>query len=256
VSGAQAPLAEGRAIPEGSRLVTPADGRATLAFSTGTSVTLGEGTDLTVGGEGQKRILRLASGRVDLHVAKLTGAARFLVDTADAEVEVRGTLFRVSLASSDPACGGGTTTRVSVTEGVVVVRRDGVESRVGAGEDWPAGCTQRPVNLPGAGGPAGAPPATSPMASANSTLPEQNRAYEKALAAKNHGETRAAIAAFDAFLSKYPAGQLAEGAEIERMRLLRSAGSGRAVSAAHQYLASYPNGYARDEAEAILAGAR
>jgi hypothetical protein len=40
------------------------------------------------------------------------------------------------------------------------------------------------------------------------------------------------------------------------MRLLRSAQSPRALGAARQYLARYPNGFAHAEAEAILAGPR
>ena len=45
VSGAQAPLDDGRLLGAGSRVVTPANGRAMLSFSTGSSVLLREGTD-------------------------------------------------------------------------------------------------------------------------------------------------------------------------------------------------------------------
>jgi hypothetical protein len=254
VSGAEAPLAAGRTIPEGSRLVTPADGRATLAFSTGTSVTLGEGTELTVGGEGQKQRLELGAGWVDLHVAKLAPNARFIVDTSDSEVEVRGTRFRVSVAHPDPACGGGTATRVAVTEGVVVVRHDGAEVRVAAGEEWPQGCAKAAAGSPGA---SGAAPATGVAAGHTYTpspLPEQNRLYTKAIAAKNRGDARGAVALFDQYLAKYPDGQNAEDAAVERMHLLRTTAPARAVTAAHQYLGAHPNGWAREEAEAIVAG--
>ena len=253
VSGAEGPLAEGRTIPEGSRLVTPANGRATLAFSTGTSVTLGEGTELTVGGEGAKQLLRLGAGWVDLHVAKLGPNARFVVDTSDTEVEVRGTRFRVSIAHSEPACGNGTPTRVAVTEGVVVVRHDGVEARVAAGEEWPPGCA-KPEIAPSGGG-----AAVSKSASAGgvpglgSALSEENKLYAKALAAKNHGDGPGAAAEFERFLAKYPGSQLAEEAMVERMRILRSIAPARGVSAAHQYLGVYPNGNWRDEAEGIVA---
>jgi hypothetical protein len=254
VSGAEGPLAEGRTIPEGSRLVTPADGRATLAFSTGTSVTLGEGTELTVGGEGSKQLLHLGAGWVDLHVAKLGPNARFIVDTSDAEVEVRGTRFRVSIAHPDAACGRGTPTRVAVTEGVVVVRQGGVEARVGAGEEWPPGCAKpasAPANASSGGAATGSAGGGTVVGSA---LSEENRLYAKALGAKNHGDARGAVAAFDRFLSKYPASPNAEDAMVERMRLLRSIAPTRAVSAAHQYLGAYPTGNARDEAEGIVAG--
>jgi hypothetical protein len=117
--------AEARTLAAGSRVVTPPNERATLAFSTGTSVQIGGGADMTVVGEGASQVLRLDSGSIDLHVAKLAADQRFLVDTSDAEIEVRGTQFRVWIAPREPACGDGTATRVAVTEGVVVVRHAG-----------------------------------------------------------------------------------------------------------------------------------
>jgi hypothetical protein len=38
------------------------------------------------------------------------------------------------------------------------------------------------------------------------------------------------------------------------MRLLRATASGRAIATARQYLARYPTGFARTEAETIVAG--
>lgn len=256
VSGAPAPLADGRQLPEGSHLVTPSNGQATLAFSTGTSVTLGEGTDLTINGDSAMQQLRLATGWVGLHVAKLGPGQRFLVDTSDAEVEVRGTQFRVSIARPDPACGGGTPTRVSVTEGVVTVRHEGVESRVAAGEQWPAGCSdsagsgalQKWTVSPSTKG-AGVSAALSA-----STLAERNDLWEQVVTAKQQGNLSGALSACDRFVGKYPTGPLSEDARVEHMRLLRAVSPTRAVVAARQYLASYPNGFARDEAEAIVAG--
>lgn len=250
VSGAQAPLTVGRAITEGSRLVTPPNGRATLAFATGTTVTLGEDTNLNVNGDVAMQVLRLATGWVDLHVAKVGASQRFVVATADSEVEVRGTQFRVSLARPDAACGGGTPTRVAVTEGVVVVRHDGVESRVGAGEMWPAGCSVvANANASRAAG-SGAGSGVSPR----STLAEQNDLYNQGLTAEQRGDARGALAAYDRFLAKYPSSVLAEGATVKRMRVLRTLAPARAIVAARQYLAAYPDGAAHDEAEAIVSG--
>ena len=166
---------------------------------------------------------------------------------------MRGTAFKVSLVSPDAACGGGTPTRVGVTEGVVVVRHAGVESRVEAGQQWPSGCTQPLVaarassGSSAAHGPAAAAPASS--------LGEQNDMFADAMAAKRRGDTGEALADFNRFLARYPASPLAESATVERMRLLRTADPGRATTAARQYLGRYPNGFARAEAEAILAGA-
>lgn len=251
-SGSTAPLSERRTLPAGSRVVTPTGGRVMLAFATGTDVALGEAADMTIAGEGATQALRLDHGSLDLHVAKLAADQRFLVETPDAEVEVRGTAFKVSLVSPDAACGAGTPTRVSVTEGVVVVRHSGVESRVEAGQQWPSGCAQAAVAArgpsPSAGtrGPGSAAPASS--------LGEQNDMFADAMAAKRRGDSGEALADFDRFLARYPSSPLAESAMVERMRLLRGVDPGRAPAAARQYVGRYPNGFARAEAEAILAG--
>jgi len=259
VSGAAAPLVEGRSLSAGSRIVTPPNGRATLSFSTGTSVALGEGADLTVGGEGGSEVLRLAGGFVDLHVAKLASGQRFVVDTPDAEVEVRGTRFRVAVAAADPACEGGTTTRVTVTEGVVVVRHAGVESSVAAGERWPSSCAQASVAaFRAAEPPLAPPPFARPLAGGRavhvSALAEQNDLFAEGTTAKRRGDVPGAVSAFDRLLAKYPACPLAESASVERMRLLRGTAPTRAVVLAQQYLARYPAGFARAEAEAIVSG--
>lgn len=250
-AGSAAPLPEGRPLAQGSRIVTPTNGRVLLAFATGTSAVLQQGADLTVNNAGGEQNLALDSGSVSLHVAKLGADERFLVHTRDTEVEVRGTAFQVTVAPSDPSCGGGTTTRVAVTEGVVVVRHAGVESRVAAGELWPSGC-DRPASPP-------APtairaPAVPPSSGPGSTLGDQNDLFAAATAAKRRGDTSEALAGFSRFLVKYPSSPLAESASVERMRLLRSSDSPAAPSAARQYLARYPGGFAHAEAEAIVAG--
>jgi hypothetical protein len=48
---------------------------------------------MTVGGEGSTQAFRLEAGSLDLKVAKLQDKQRFLVDTPNIEVEVRGTQF-------------------------------------------------------------------------------------------------------------------------------------------------------------------
>jgi len=259
VSGAAAPLVEGRSLAAGSRIVTPPGGRATLSFTTGTSVALGEGADLTVGGEGGLEALRLAVGFADLRVAKLGAGQRFVVSTPDAEVEVRGTQFRVAVAAPNPACGGGTTTRVVVTEGVVVVRHAGAESRVEAGERWPSACADESADLElSVDALPRSRPAAKPFAghraSPMSALAEQNDLFAQAMAAKRHGDAQGAVSAFDRLVTKYPACALTESASVERMRLLRTTAPERAVVVAQQYLARYPTGFARAEAEAIVSG--
>jgi hypothetical protein len=251
--GMRVSLAEGSRLGAGSRMQTPPNGRAALAFVSGTSAMLGENADLTVGGDEATQVLRLDAGSVDLHVAKVSSDHRFLVATPDSEVEVHGTKFHVSIGPADPACSEDAVTHLVVTEGVVVVRHGGREKRIAAGEHWPNDC-----------GPAvdvAAPPAATlaPTASAQSmvsSLGEQNDLFAEAILAKHHGDAAGAVGDFDRFLATYPASPLAQSAAVERMRLLHATSSRRSVAAARQYLARYPNGFARAEAEALVSGAR
>ncbi len=245
------PLGEGGPVAPGSRLETRPNGRAALAFASGTSALLGESSDLTVDGDEAMQVLRLAAGSVDLHVAKVSADRRFLVTTPDAEVEVRGTKFRVAIGPANPSCLEDALTHLVVTEGTVVVRHAGVEKRVGAGEQWPSDCIP-PVEI-SAPMPSAAPAAAGSVAS---TLGEQNDLFAEAIVAKRSGESQVALATFDRFLATYPSSPLAQSAAVERMRLLRAMQSPRVVSAARQYLARYPNGFASTEAEAIVSGPR
>jgi ferric-dicitrate binding protein FerR (iron transport regulator) len=250
-SGTPAPLDDRRALPAGSRIVTPAGSRAVLAFTSGTQVLLGESGDMTIADEHDTQALRLEHGSLELHVAKLAAHQRFLVQTADAEVEVRGTAFRVFLVPSDRRCGGGTPTRVAVSEGTVVVRQGGQESRIEAGQQWPSGC------LPAVGATHSATAVASHGAGASvpaSSLGEQNDLFGEAMSAKRRGESTKAIESFSRFITRYPGSALAESATVERMRLLRQADPDRAVVEARQYLARYPRGFASTEAEEIVAG--
>jgi hypothetical protein len=256
VSGAQAPLVEGRAVGAGSRIMTPANGRATLSFSTGTTVALGEAADLSVEDEGESQRLRLAAGYVDLHVAKLGPGQRFVVDTQDTQVEVRGTQFRVAAVDADPSCGDGATTRVIVTEGVVVVRHGGVEARVEAGSQWPAGCARGgavPTAVsPKSAGAYSGDRARSGVRPHGSELATQNDMFAEAASLKRAGDAAGALAAFERLLSRYPTGPLAESASVERMRLLKTVAPERAAAGAREYLARYPAGFARAEAESLV----
>ncbi len=262
VSGAQAPLVDGKAVASGSRIVTPANGQATLSFSTGTTAALGAGSDMSVVEEPGSQMLRLMGGSIDLHVAKLAAGQRFLVDTTDSEVEVRGTMFRVEVVDARASCGGGIVTRVAVSEGVVVVRHAGTESRVAAGETWPAGCVasaDAAARLSDASAPGHAPRGAHASANASpgraSDLAGQNDLFADGKRAWHRGDAAAALGAFDQLLARYPGGPLAESAFVERMRVLRSMAPESARAAARDYLARYPGGYARPEAEALLSPA-
>jgi hypothetical protein len=249
--GTTTALDEGRVLASGTRLIVSERARALLAFSTGTNALLDEGADLRLESLGPSEDLALDAGAVDLHVAKIHPDERFRVHTPDSEVEVRGTQFRVWIAAPDASCGGGTTTRVSVSEGVVVVRHAGAETRVSAGEQWPSGCGRAAETVP-AGSVAGHTPSAEPP----SNLGAQNDLFAAAVAAKRQGNLRAAVTAFDRFLGRYPGSPLAESAHVEKMRILRATDPSRAVTTARDYLARFPAGFGRAEAEAIVAGAQ
>lgn len=213
--------------------------------------------------QGRDEIFELRAGSVQLHVAKLVSGDRFIVRTSDSEVEVRGTQFRVDVG---PPCEG-TTTRVVVTEGTVVVRHGGAETRVTANESWPAHCETQvaapttPASALAVEPPpvvASAQPITTAVTAAKRTnvpssdLAEQNRIFADAMAAKRRGDAPAALAALDRLASAYPQGPLAESAAVERMRILAASEPARGAEAARAYLARYPHGYARAEAQHLL----
>jgi hypothetical protein len=265
---------EGRPVPfdgaqlaSGDRVVASADGHAEIALSTGTSGVLAPSADVTFARQERVQTFAVANGGVRARVAKLHEGERFLVRAADVEVEVRGTVFEVSLAAPDPSCGDGTPTRVRVSEGVVVVRHAGAEARVAAGEQWPTGCTgPKPATTATVAAITSSPPPSAkpapsakPSATTSGTialapedgLAQKNDLFSTALAAKRRGDVRAALAGFDAYLAHYPGGELAENASAQRMSILAKLDAARGTAAARDYLAHWPNGFAREEARTL-----
>lgn len=260
-------LPQGARVGEGTELVTAASSEAHLDFDNGSRVTLGSAARVRLVEQSNKKRFALSAGTLTAKVAKLGASERFVVATPDAEIEVRGTAFRVSLVSPNASCEGGTPTRVVVDEGVVVVRHAGREDRVGAGSSWPScavaantsSLAPAPVVVP-SGPPAlraSASPVSIPSASARATpesssrLTEQNDLFDDAMRAKRAGDSAGALAKLDRLRATYPTGPLAESAEVERMRILASTNRARAVHAAKEYLKHRPTGFARAEAEAL-----
>ena len=243
-------------------------GSVAVLIATGTKLTLDPGADVAVAETGSTQIFALESGSLRADVAKLHGAERFLVRTDDTEVEVRGTSFRVERVDTPSPCMPELRTRVLVFEGVVVVRHAGIEARIAGGGVWPAACDPSSVDraerapLPG---PALAPTASAPRVSSGATssvlppagsasqLAAANELFGKAEAARKSGDARGSVALFDRLLAEHPSSPLVEHATVERMRALDQVDPQRAVAAARDYLARFPRGFARSEAEAIVA---
>jgi ferric-dicitrate binding protein FerR (iron transport regulator) len=286
---APVPLAEGMALPQGFRLVAPPAGEVRIGAARGTTLTLEGGGELAVREASTTQRYELKVGAMRARVAKLIPGERFIIATSDAEVEVHGTAFRVAVVPADPACGGGTITRVSVTEGVVSVRRAGVEARVTPGHVWPEQCSESSAAAAARpGSPRGhirgvaartvtrgtgisdgsAAPATdddapstepqAPVAEApvvpltRSELAAQNDLFASAVRAKRRGQGSHAVRIFERFTREYPTSPLTESAAAQRMKLLAVIDSVAARRAATEYLARYPNGFAHAEARHLL----
>ncbi|HVZ72274.1 MAG TPA: FecR domain-containing protein [Polyangia bacterium] len=272
-------LRGGMTLDAGVRLVAPPAGEVRVGSAEGTLLTLEPRADLTVAEAGATQRFALHAGAVRARVARLFAGERFVIDTSDAQVEVHGTAFRVAVVAADPRCGGGTTTRVSVTEGVVSVRAGGALARVPAGGAWPAGCAPEIATMPPVPAPvapreraphrapraieapivpaAPAPPpvvaAPAPVAKivAASDLAAQNDLFEAAVRAKKEGDAGLAARLFGRLAAEHPTGPLAESAAVQRLRLLREDDPAEASRAARDYLARFPGGFARAEAEAL-----
>jgi hypothetical protein len=266
-STGELPLEMITSLPRGGRIATKPGGGAALQLSTGTRVELGSASLLTLESQGALQLFALQQGLLDAHVAKLGSGQRFVVDTPDAQVEVRGTVFHLEVLAEPEPCGSGARTRLDVREGVVEVRTGSGVIRVGAGERWPSDCKSATAAEQPAAPSASAPETTAARAAPlkpvlpaggarsvqRSLLAAQNDAFRAAVQAQDSADSAAALGAYARFIRRYPASPLAENAYVERLRLLAASDSARAKVEAARYLQRYPNGFAREEAERIEA---
>jgi TolA-binding protein len=96
-------------------------------------------------------------------------------------------------------------------------------------------------------------PATSAPEAVASELAAQTRLLEAAELAQKSGLTDLALERFETLVARYPDSELAHNARVQRLRLLRSQHrDADAAAAAQDYLAHYPQGFAREEAERVL----
>lgn len=271
-SQGEEPLTNRVSLESGQRIDTPADGGASLQLSTGTSMTLAGQTSFRVDSQGSTQRFSLQHGELVAQVAKLSATQRFIVNTPDAEVEVRGTRFRLRVVEHPEACGAGSRTRLEVTEGTVEVRVPGLGvASVKAGQVWPTDCRgesaaqlpapPEPVALSKASSPATHPhrpsaavPSSAPApisdAERASALAPQNDLFAEGVARGRQGDTGGALRAYQELIRRFPSSPLAENAMVERMRLLGASPDGSAE--AKRYLARYPRGFAVDEANKLV----
>ena len=242
-------LGGGARVAEGTELRTSPSSEARLDFDSGTRVTIGGSARVRLVEQSQRKRFSLEAGSLFAKVAKLTADERFVVATPDAEVEVRGTAFRVTIVPADRACEDGSPTRLEVSEGVVVVRHAGVEHRVAAGERWPqcgepapvkAGSTPMQGTNATATGPAAmavaAAPPVIPVGALPMTAPVALPATTAAASPRGEGAVAAA--------SPEASSRLAEQNDLfdEAMRLKRGGDAPSALAKLDRLLASYPSG--------------
>ena len=261
-----------RSLRDGDSLQTAAGARAHVATHK-SSVNVSESTELKVSqpSAAEERI-SLRRGRVDVAVDKTIETKRsVVVETPDAEVVVRGTVFDVRV---EPLLNA-TNTHVHVTRGSVWVLAQGVQvALLSAGQSWssaggleaaavpqPASVAVPPSAAPqldnSAPTPAPAGPRVGGAAAPSKeaaphragTLAEENRLFAAGVEARNRGDVARAAELFGELLSTYPQSTLREVAQVERFRALKQAGqTTRAAGEARKYLAEHADGAARAEA--------
>jgi hypothetical protein len=87
----------------------------------------------------------------------------------------------------------------------------------------------------------------------DASLGSQNELFQSAVRATRRGDDATALAQFDELIQRYPDSPLAADAHVRKFRTLqRLAKTTEARAAAADYLARYPQGFARTEAERLL----
>jgi ferric-dicitrate binding protein FerR (iron transport regulator) len=276
-------------VPVGSadEVVTGKGGRARASLASGAEVDIDPDSKVRLSGNdgahgaasaGSDEAVVLGAGRVTVRVPKLGPARSFAVETPEATIVVHGTAF--SVERSTGAAGETPRTSVEVTEGSVAVRRHGAEVLLHAGDRWSSAWSPGSeldsskdsdaratapdrLNKPkstgspprGANGSAAKGSAEGPSSDKSSSLAAENRLLQAAMAARQQGDPRHAAQLAGELVTRYPASPLVEEARVERMRALLGAGGPTAADGeARAYLADYPRGFARQEANRILAG--
>lgn len=263
--GASAHLLEQHrgSLSPGDQIETLTDGRLELVSEHSRfQVERGSQVEL-VGASHDGERLRLSRGHVDVEVRHAQGR-RVVIETPHGDVLVVGTAFGVTVEGE----GAARTTRVEVQRGTVWILQDGERRAVvEAGQRWtsepppPPAVQAEPEREaePERGaepGPVRSTPSVtaSPAPPEAGTLAEENRLFRAALDARNRGDNARAAELFGELLRRFPGSVVAEEASLGRLRALERLGRHtEAQREAKRYLARFPRGHARAEAERVLA---
>ncbi len=138
-AGSTGSLADLSTLTAGDGVRSGRDSGASLAFKNGTRVVLASASDFRVDELGSTRRFSLLAGHLEAHVMKLLQNERFIVNTPDCEIEVRGTVFTIDVDTS--RCGdSAAASSVRVNEGEVSVRSRDNRVLVHSGETWAVPC--------------------------------------------------------------------------------------------------------------------
>ena len=208
--------------------------------------------------------VRLTHGSAAFHVSHLASGQRFLVTLPDGEIEVRGTRFVVDVED-------GRTRYIVVIEGKVAVRPSGAGERLLlAGDRWDlapgATARSRPAPEPAVAlaippTAAAAAPATKPAprhegavtAAAETTASTASSLFAQGIQAFRAGNYLLADHLWQAFAARNP-----RDPRVEDAAFLRAVGRSRlgddsgAAELARAYLAAFPRGMRRQEAQVLI----
>lgn len=218
------------ALGIGEGLSTGADGRAEVRLPSGATAALRGQTRVIITSlvsptvpSARAEKIRVAEGEAFFTVPARGADETFEVVTADSEVIVRGTRFRVGVSGA----AADLTTHVFVEEGLVLVRHAGTETALAAGEAWssrPNAMAVEDVPSPDASTDSKGTPKAPDVASPTSVLAHQNQLYQAAMAARRRGDDPRVVSLLSELLAKYPTGPLAPEAKRERDRALARLG--------------------------------
>jgi len=191
--------------------------------------------------EGSAARVVLSSGTAQFHVRHLVAGQRFLVALPDGEIEVRGTRFTVTVAE-------GRTESVAVSEGTVLLRQTGREEVLAAGAQW------SPEPPPVASVSAVDPGVAQPRPRHAPSPPRAGDVFAEAIRSFDAGHLARADGELARFVREFPGDPRCEDAAFLRaVAHARTGDRSGAEALAHAYLAAYPHGLRRAEAESLAA---
>ncbi len=132
------PAVAGENYAEGEAFRTARESGAVMTLEDGSRIEMNERSQLSVSRDGRSQTIHLERGDIIVQAAE-QGAGRLYVQTADARVEVTGTVFSVSAGTKG--------SRIAVLQGEVIVEHEGERVSLRPGEQYASSGTIRPVRV-------------------------------------------------------------------------------------------------------------